>query len=85
MRHGGHKQQVPKRDMTCPRCKEDKCNECVDVTRILLGFRDLICTCTRRGHGGEPRDKQIADPFTGDVHAPGLVIKTDGEVVRDGK
>lgn len=29
---------------------------------------------------GEPRDKQILDPVTGDVHAPGLVIKRDGSI-----
>lgn len=31
---------------------------------------------------GEPRDKQILDPDTGEVYAPGLKVKEDGTVER---
>lgn len=43
---------------------------------------DLICTCKRVGHEGEPRDQQIADPETGAVYTPGLKIAIDGEVEK---
>lgn len=29
---------------------------------------------------GEPVLNQVEDPFTGDIHAPGLVVKKDGSV-----
>jgi hypothetical protein len=54
---------------------------CVDVVRVAFDMKPL-CTCTAKDHGGEPAAKQIEDPFTGDVHAPGMVIKKDGEVER---
>jgi hypothetical protein len=31
---------------------------------------------------GEPMLQQISDPETGDVFAPGLVVKYDGQVIR---
>lgn len=70
----------PKR-MVCAGCLRNRCNECVDVLHALWGL-DLICTCKRVGHEGEPRDQQIADPETGAVYTPGLKIATDGEVEK---
>lgn len=73
-------QQKPRRiDMVCPKCKKDKCNECIDVTLILAG-RDQICACIKQGHDGEPRDRQVQDPFTGAIIGPGAIIHTDGTV-----
>lgn len=74
-----HDQRPRKIDMQCPKCKAGKCNECVDVALILLGRKE-ICTCTRQAHSGEPRDRQVQDPFTGAIVAPGAIITPDGEV-----
>lgn len=75
-----HDQRPAKRDMTCPRCKEGKCNECIDVSLVLAG-RPLICQCTRKGHDGEPRDRQVLDPIgEATVVGPGMMIDLDGSV-----
>lgn len=62
---------------------------CPDKIFLILG-KDTVCTCKKSGHEdaitGEPRRNQIQDPFTGDVHAPGLVVKADtGEVEFTGR
>jgi hypothetical protein len=77
-------QKPNKRHMTCPNCHNGDCNNCVDVTRILAGYTDEICQCTRKNHSGEPQQNQILDPETGTVHAPGLTVDIDGKVTRHG-
>ncbi len=77
-----HDQKADRKHMICPKCGEGDCEKCVDVYRYLAGFEKPICQCRRKNHDGEPVDQQILDPETGDVHAPGLVVKADGEVVR---
>lgn len=52
---------------------------------MVLLDKDRLCSCGRSGHEdavtGEPRVEQIEDPFTGDVHAPGAIIRREtGEV-----
>lgn len=51
----------------CDPCKTRDCNNCTDIMRVVFD-QQLICKCDRRGHDGEPRDKQVKDPFTGEVH-----------------
>lgn len=68
--------------MTCPACKKGECGACVDILRSVYAD-DLICTCTRKNHLGEPVDQQIKDPFTGDIHAPAAIIRENGEVEVD--
>lgn len=63
----------------CTRCKANQCEQCVDVLRALYSDR-MICKCRRKNHNGEPMDQQIADPTTGDVYAPGLVVREDGTI-----
>lgn len=77
-----HSQKPDKKHMTCPKCHEGKCDECVDVARILAGFQNEICQCTRKKHAGEPQAEQILDPSTGTVYAPGLKVSIDGKVTR---
>jgi hypothetical protein len=79
-----HDQKPEKKHMTCSNCHAGNCEQCVDVIHILLG-QPCICQCTRRGHSGEPRDKQIADPETGAVYAPGLTVQQDGTVEFHGR
>lgn len=67
--------------MTCPACKRGECNQCVDVSLVLAGRKE-ICECTRQNHSGEPRDRQVRDPETGTVYGPGLSVNTDGKVTR---
>lgn len=74
-----HDQRPLKRDMVCPSCKKDRCNECINVS-LILGGRKEICQCERKNHSGEPRDKQVRDPFTGTVVSTGAVIGFDGDV-----
>jgi hypothetical protein len=66
--------------MHCPACREGNCNSCPDKVMILLG-KERICTCKRSGHddlvNGEPRTQQVQDPFTEDIHAPGLIVKAE--------
>lgn len=73
--------QVKASLMTCPRCKAGMCRECVDVLRSIY-TDEMICTCKRPDHSGEPILVQVLDPFTGTVHAPGLTVDIDGEVRR---
>ena len=68
----------------CKACQEGDCNRCVDIVLIAIG-RKTICKCTTEGHSGEPRDKQILDPETGTVHAPGLTVDEDGTITRTGE
>lgn len=68
----------------CMACQEGNCNQCTDIVLFVMGS-DLICECTAKGHSGEPRDKQILDPETGTVHAPGLTVDIDGTVTRTGE
>lgn len=63
----------------CARCQASDCEQCVDVLRVIVNLSP-ICHCTIQGHDGEPINQQILDPTTGDVHAPGLVVKEDGTV-----
>lgn len=41
--------------------------------------------CQSPSHTGEPALVQVRDPFTSDVHAPGMIIKEDGEIVKEVK
>lgn len=77
-----HDQKGQAHKFVCPKCREDKCVECFDIVRIFANL-PAICFCTRRNHSGEPRDNQVADPFTGDVHAPGLTVTYEGEVIKN--
>lgn len=63
----------------CHLCQKGRCDKCIDIINVILD-RKLVCKCTRRDHSGEPRDKQILDPTTGEVFAPGLKVTEDGEV-----
>lgn len=74
-----HDQRPAKKDMVCPKCKKGECQNCVDVALVLVGSR-TVCECTRKDHAGEPRDKQVRDPFTGSVVATGALIGFDGDV-----
>lgn len=65
--------------MICYFCLSGKCNYCDDIMNIILGGK-LTCECKRTEHSGEPRDKQILDPTTGEIYAPGLKVTEDGEV-----
>lgn len=77
-----HSQKPSRQHMTCPNCHQGKCENCVDVGRLLAGFENTICQCRKKGHSGEPRDQQILDPSTGTVYAPGLKVDVDGKVTR---
>jgi hypothetical protein len=74
-----HDQRPDKSMMICPNCKAGKCNECVDILRLVYS-KKRICECTKKGHSGEPRDQQIRDPFDGKIYAPGLTVGEGGEV-----
>lgn len=65
----------------CARCQAGDCRKCVDVLRVIVDLRE-ICHCTIEGHDGEPFRQQITDPETGDVYAPGLIVRKDGSVER---
>lgn len=75
------KSRIDKRRMVCAPCLKGDCDNCVDVIHAALRMPE-ICTCTRKGHGGEPALNQIKDPVTGDVYTPGLVVRENGEVER---
>lgn len=76
-----HSQRPDNSLMVCPQCKADNCVECIDVLRVAYAT-DTICTCTRRGHAGEPRDSQVLDPETNVVHAPGLTVSQEGTISK---
>lgn len=77
-----HAQKPDPRDMTCPNCKLGFCEGCVDVLRSVY-TDEMICTCRRAGHLGEPTSEQILDPETGTVYAPGMTIDELGRVATD--
>lgn len=77
-----HAQRPDKSVLVCGHCKRGDCNNCVDVLRAIY-TDNMICRCTRQGHGGEAINNQILDPETGSVHGPGAVIKADGTVITD--
>lgn len=71
--------------MNCPACRLGNCIECPD--RIFLILRkDPVCTCKKAGHedaiSGEPRNVQVVDPFTEDIHGPGLTVSSETGVVK---
>lgn len=68
-------------DYVCFRCYDAKCSQCVDVMAVVMGT-ETECNCQRPGHDGEPINNQVTDPFTGAVHAPGLVVEQSGEVIH---
>jgi hypothetical protein len=75
---------IEKRPPQCKACSLGFCAECVDVIRILTGAYQTsgpACGCRNDGHDGEPRDQQVKDPFTGDIHGPGMIAKEDGTVL----
>lgn len=76
-----HAQKGKADTFVCTKCKAGECNGCIDILRSLYSER-LICHCKAAGHSGEPNEKQILDPETGTVHAPGLTVSIDGEVTR---
>lgn len=74
-----HSQKVQPKHFTCTNCQNGDCMICVDVLRMVY-TSVTICQCTRQGHSGEATDKQIQDPETGAVYAPGLTVEADGSV-----
>jgi hypothetical protein len=85
---GRHDQRGADSNYVCSNCKGGACEVCVDGLRVY--FTEVtICRCKKKDHEdkmrGEPRLNQIADPFDGSVHAPGLVVTEDGTVTRDVK
>lgn len=66
----------------CARCQSGDCEQCIDVMRVIVNLVP-ICHCPIPEHDGEPFKQQILDPTTGDVHAPGLIVKEDGSIERD--
>jgi len=85
---GKHSQKPSDGMMTCPNCRDGRCEECVDRL-LLLASKNPICTCKKSTHEekmlGEPRLQQIQDPSTGDVYAPAVVISKDGHVRATGQ
>lgn len=77
-----HDQQADDRHFICTNCTDGKCEECVDILRMVY-TDETICRCRKRGHAGEPRDSQVLDPETGDVIGPGLKVGLNGEVELD--
>lgn len=77
-----HDQKTKDEHMACSFCRNGVCDRCIDVVRALFS-QESVCKCKKQGHMGEPLGKQILDPETGTVHAPGLVVTNDGQVFRD--
>jgi hypothetical protein len=69
----------------CPACRSGECVNCPDRTFLLLG-KEPVCTCKRTDHNdkiaGEPRIQQVEDPFTGDIHGPGLIIDAESGTLK---
>lgn len=78
-----HDQRPVKSAMVCIECQNDNCFGCVDRLRAFY-TNEIICTCGRADHAdkrdGEARYMQSMDPFTGDIHAPGLVVLAEGGI-----
>ena len=66
-------------EFVCYFCLRNECTYCIDIMRWCQD-RPLICNCKQVGHSGEPRDKQILDPTTGEIFAPGLKVTKEGKV-----
>ena len=77
-----HDQRPEKKHLICTPCHNGRCDNCVDVSRFLLGFEVALCECTKKNHSGEPASQQILDPVDGTVYAPGLKVDIDGKVTR---
>lgn len=77
-----HSQKTDPRQMTCFNCRNGHCENCVDVLRMVYSD-EMICTCTRKNHLGEPIANQIKDPESGTVYAPGLTVSELSEVAID--
>lgn len=74
-----HDQLGRQSTFVCTHCQAGECEECVDILRSLY-TENMICMCSRNEHSGEPVLKQIVDPETGTVYAPGLSVTKEGEV-----
>lgn len=85
MRKNGRRDSyAPKEPFVCTHCQYGKCDECSDILRVIANLSE-ICMCQSPSHTGEPALVQVRDPFTSDVHAPGMIIKEDGEIVKEVK
>lgn len=80
-----HNIQAPRDRMSfvCTHCKAGDCQNCMDIKRVVVMGKEPLCACQRKGHSGEPIECQIADPFDGSVHGPGMVVSEDGKVEFD--
>lgn len=65
----------------CARCMLGDCEQCIDVMRVIVDLKE-ICHCLIPDHRCEAINQQIKDPETGDVYAPGLIVRKDGSVER---
>lgn len=54
---GRHKQEVPVRDLKCPRCRDNDCEHCADVLLARVGL-SIGCMCGRDRHSQVLRDAQ---------------------------
>jgi hypothetical protein len=78
-----HDQREVPAGTVCKNCQDGQCSRCVDVPRAAAGYTDELCNCRRQGHDGEPVYRQVKDPETETVYAPGVHILKSGTVVRE--
>ena len=74
---------IPILNKACLPCSLGRCYDCAEIGFLVAGHgANYKCGCTRPNHSGEPARKQVKDPFTGAVHAPGMEIAEDGTISR---
>jgi hypothetical protein len=83
-RKAKHDQRTIPPGWVCTNCRDSNCNNCLDIVRLIVFRAPPLCTCKRKDHAREARDKQIRDPETGTVYGPGLQVTIDGEVTQGG-
>lgn len=83
-RKSKHDQRATPSGWVCDKCRNDDCNNCIDIMRVVIMGKNPMCYCKRKGHSGEAVDKQITDPEDGTVWGPELRVTKEGEVIRGG-
>lgn len=61
-----HSQKAPAGTSTCSKCRNMRCDKCIDITRAMLHRNGRICACGLRDHDDIVSGHGVVSTYTGD-------------------